>query len=106
MTSRLRKGSQDSPPAHRSLSAAKELWDTCVLTKQTNDVYMVPEARTDPDTVLTRVVMQDAWLHPYSTRTTNKTYTMWEEGGGAPPLKYLCASNFCVVTFFNVHFKM
>lgn len=60
----------------------KELWDTCVLTKQTNDVYMVPETRTDPDTVLTRVVMQDVWLHPYSTRTTNKTYTMWEQGGG------------------------
>jgi len=35
----------------------------------------VPKACTDPDTVLTRVVMQLVWLH-YSTRTTNKTCTM------------------------------
>ncbi len=72
----------------------KELWDIWVLTKQTN-VYMVPKACTDPDTVLTCVVMQSVWLHQYSTRTTNRTHTTQKGDLTLGP----CASIFSVCTF-------
>lgn len=95
-TRRQREEFQDNLLSLRPSANPKELWDIWVLTKQTN-VYMVPKACTDRDTVLTCVVMQSVWLHQYSTRTTNRTYTTQKEDltlGIPVPATSLCVGFF------------
>lgn len=99
-TRRQREEFQDNLLSLRPSANPKELWDIWVLTKQTN-VYMVPKACTDPDTVLTCVVMQGVWLASSVQHKNHKQDLHHAEGDlslGIP----VPATSLCVCFFFLI----